>query len=59
MDWCLYGYRHLVENTFSKIKNYRAIATRYDNTNVIMPAWFHYQFVGYLTCCRKTVVKYA
>ncbi len=30
MDWCLYQYRHLVENVFLKIKKYRAIATRYD-----------------------------
>lgn len=30
MDWCLYRYRHLVENAFLKIKKYRAIATRYD-----------------------------
>ena len=30
MDWCLYRYRHLVENAFGRIKNYRAIATRYD-----------------------------
>jgi transposase len=30
MDWCLYKYRHLVENFFGKLKCYRAIATRYD-----------------------------
>ena len=30
MDWCLYQYRHLVENAFLKIKKYRAVATRYD-----------------------------
>lgn len=30
MDWCLYKYRHLVENAFARIKNNRAIATRYD-----------------------------
>ena len=30
MDWCLYKYRHLVENGFLKLKKYRAIATRYD-----------------------------
>lgn len=30
IDWCLYRYRHLVENTFLKIKKYRAVATRYD-----------------------------
>lgn len=30
MDWCLYKYRHLVENAFGRIKHFRAIATRYD-----------------------------
>jgi len=30
MDWCLYKYRHLVENLFARIKHFRAIATRYD-----------------------------
>ncbi len=30
VDWCLYKYRHLVENAFGRIKNFRAIATRYD-----------------------------
>lgn len=30
MDWCLYRYRHLVENAFARIKHFRAIATRYD-----------------------------
>jgi transposase len=30
MDWCLYKYRHLVENAFARVKHFRAIATRYD-----------------------------
>jgi transposase len=30
MDWGLYNYRHLVENLFARIKQFRAIATRYD-----------------------------
>lgn len=30
MDWCLYKYRHLVENAFARIKYFRAISTRYD-----------------------------
>ncbi|WP_109422895.1 IS5-like element ISAac2 family transposase, partial [Aggregatibacter actinomycetemcomitans] len=30
VDWCLYRYRHLVENAFALLKQYRAIATRYD-----------------------------
>ncbi len=31
MDWCLYKYRHLVENIFARLKHFRAIATRHDN----------------------------
>jgi transposase len=30
MDWGLYKHRHLIENIFARIKNFRAIATRYD-----------------------------
>ncbi|WLQ13264.1 IS5 family transposase [Hahella aquimaris] len=30
MDWGLYKCRHLVENAFARLKQYRAIATRYD-----------------------------
>ena len=30
MDWGLYRCRHLVENAFARIKQYRAVATRYD-----------------------------
>ena len=30
MDWHLYKHRHLVENQFARMKQYRAIATRYD-----------------------------
>ncbi len=29
-DWGLYKYRHLVENAFARLKQYQAIATRYD-----------------------------
>jgi transposase len=31
-DRQLYGVRHLIENFFAKIKQFRAIATRYENT---------------------------
>jgi transposase len=30
MDLGLYKYRHLVENAFARLKQYRAVATRYD-----------------------------
>lgn len=30
MDWCIYKYRHLVENLFARIKHFRAIAARFD-----------------------------
>jgi len=29
-DWSLYKRRHLIENFFCRLKQYRAIATRYD-----------------------------
>lgn len=29
-DWHLYKSRHLIENFFCRLKQYRAIATRYD-----------------------------
>jgi transposase len=32
LDRHLYGTRHLIENFFAKLKQYRAIATRYDKT---------------------------
>lgn len=30
VDWHLYKRRHLIENLFARLKQYRAIATRYD-----------------------------
>ncbi len=33
-DRHLYGARHVVENFFAKLKQYRAIATRYDKRSV-------------------------
>ena len=30
IDWDIYKCRHLVENLFARLKNFRAIATRYD-----------------------------
>ena len=30
MDWYLYKIRHLVKNTFARLKQLRGIATRYD-----------------------------
>jgi transposase len=32
LDRHMYGERHLIENFFGKIKQFRAIATRYDKT---------------------------
>ena len=45
MDWCLYKYRHLVENVFARIKHYRAIATRYDKLKR------NYKSTVALACC--------
>ena len=30
MDWYIYKIRHLVENSFCRLKQFRGIATRYD-----------------------------
>ena len=32
-DFAMYRWRHLVENYFAKIKEFRGIATRYDKTD--------------------------
>jgi transposase len=32
-DKAMYRWRHLIENYFAKIKEFRAIATRYDKTD--------------------------
>jgi len=45
MDWCLYKYRHLVENVFARIKHYRAVATRYDKLKR------NYKSMVELACC--------
>ncbi|MDP8100762.1 transposase, partial [Phocoenobacter atlanticus] len=47
MDWCLYKYRHLVENAFAYLKRYRAVATRYHKTQR------NYESVIILACCMK------
>ncbi|ALF60721.1 transposase [Psychrobacter urativorans] len=50
MDWQLYKVSHLVENAFAKLKNYRAVATRFDklrqsyeNTVALACAYFWLQ----------------
>ena len=40
-DRDVYGWRHLVENFFAKIKEFRAIATRYDKTDESFAAGIH------------------
>lgn len=37
----MYRWRHLVENTFAKLKEFRAIATRYDKTDISFAASIH------------------
>ena len=44
IDWCLYKYRHLVENAFARLKHFRAIATRYDKLKI------HYESMLALAC---------
>ena len=45
IDWCLYKYRHLVENVFVRLKQYRGIATRYDKLKR------NYEGTLALACC--------
>jgi transposase len=35
------GWRHLIENTFAKLKEFRAVATRYDKTDTSYTATIH------------------
>ena len=37
----MYEWRHLVENFFQKIKEFRRIATRYDKTDTSFKAAIH------------------
>ena len=37
----MYGWRHQVENFFAKIKEFRAVATRYDKTDASFAAGIH------------------
>lgn len=34
INWCLYKYRHLVENAFARLKHFRSITTRYDKLKI-------------------------
>lgn len=51
INWCLYKYRHLVENLFARIKHFRGLATRFDKLKR-----------NYVSCCsyglRIVVVTY-
>lgn len=40
-DRVMYGWRHLIENFFAKIKEFRAVATRYDKTDESFAAMIH------------------
>ena len=37
----MYRWRHLIENTFAKLKEFRAVATRYDKTDTSYVATIH------------------
>jgi len=41
LDWHLYKERHLVECFFSKLKQFRRVATRYDKLAVSFLAFIH------------------
>ena len=36
-----YRWRHLIENTFAKLKEFRAVSTRYDKTDTSYAAAIH------------------
>ena len=40
-DRALYRWPHLIENTFAKLKEFRAVATRYDKTDPSFAASIH------------------
>ena len=40
-DTHMYKWRHLIENYFAKIKEFRGIATRYDKTDISYAANWH------------------
>ncbi len=40
-DRAMYRWRHLIENAFAKLKEFRAVATRYDKTDVSFAANIH------------------
>jgi transposase len=40
-DRDMYRWRHLIENTFAKLKEFRAVATRYDKTDDSYRASIH------------------
>ena len=41
IDRAMYGWRHLIENAFAKLKEFRAVATRYDKTDTSYAAAIH------------------
>jgi transposase len=41
LDRDMYRWRHLIENTFAKLKEFRAVATRYDKTDTSYAASIH------------------
>ena len=40
-DRDMYRWRHLIENAFAKLKEFRAVATRYDKTDASYTATVH------------------
>jgi transposase len=41
-DFAMYRWRHLVENFFGNLKEFRRIATRYDKTDTSFAAAIHF-----------------
>jgi transposase len=46
-DSGMYRWRHLIENTFATLKEFRAVATRYDKTDTSYTATIHLADCGH------------
>jgi transposase len=53
LDRDMYRWRHLIENTFAKLKEFRAVATRYDKTDTSYVASIHLAAAVIASRCRQ------
>jgi transposase len=56
----MYRWRHLIENYFAKLKEFRAIATRYDKTDTSYRAAIRstrFMFTTHPAAHRRAVIR--